>query len=64
MNNKDSEIKILDRDNPGWGKRFKSANTCRTWLMDGFAGTDGAERERYSSMLMGLACGDRILYYG
>jgi len=56
-------ITIVDRLQPKWKKRFKSRRTCRAWLMEGLAGTEGAEQEHFSSMLVELECGATVLHY-
>ena len=42
---------------------FRSKRDCRSWLMDGLYGTDGAERDHYVSMLSQLDMGKMVLEY-
>ena len=56
-------IVVLDRFNPRWRKNFKSQRTARQWIMEGIAGTEGAEQEHYTRMLLELEGGATTLHY-
>lgn len=44
-------------------KRFSTKDEITSWLLEGLAGTDGAEREHYVNMLLDLKQGKTTLHY-
>lgn len=44
-------------------KTFKNKNKAKDWIMRGMCSCEGAERERYISMLFQLNIGDTELDY-
>ena len=60
---KDESVTVIDRFDPRWKKRFKSRRSCREWIMDGLAATEGAEQEHFSRMLLEFEGGANVLHY-
>ena len=58
-----TRIVVIDRFNPRWKKNFRSKRAARQWIMEGIAGTEGAEQEHYTRMLIELEGGARTLHY-
>ena len=59
----DGPVLVVDRHMPKWRKRFRTRRACRAWLMEGMAGTEGAEQEHFTSMLLELEGGASTLHY-
>lgn len=60
---KDAKIKVVDRTDPKFKRTFKNKDECLRWLHDGLAGTEGAEQEHFSNMLVELNGGATTLHY-
>lgn len=60
---KDAKIKVVDRTDPKFKRTFKNKDACIRWLHDGLAGTEGAEQEHFSNMLVELNGGATTLHY-
>ena len=60
---KDAKIKVVDRTDPKFKRTFKNKDACLRWLHDGLAGTEGAEQEHFSNMLVELNGGATTLHY-
>lgn len=60
---KDAKIKVVDRTDPKFKRTFKNKDACTRWLHDGLAGTEGAEQEHFSNMLVELNGGATTLHY-
>lgn len=60
---KDAKIKVVDRTDPKFKRTFKNKDSCIRWLHDGLAGTEGAEQEHFSNMLVELNGGATTLHY-
>ena len=60
---KDAKIKVVDRTDLKFKRTFKNKDACLRWLHDGLAGTEGAEQEHFSNMLVELNGGATTLHY-
>ena len=60
---KDAKIKVVDRTDPKFKRTFKNKDACLRWLHDGLAGTEGAEQEHFSNLLVELNGGATTLHY-
>ena len=56
-------IEVIDRFQTDWRKDFKTREEACAWIMEGMAGTEGAEQEHYTNMLLELESGATTLHY-
>lgn len=56
-------IEVIDCFQADWRKDFKTREEARAWIMEGMAGTEGAEQEHYTNMLLELESGATTLHY-